>query len=101
MKLKSYKIPTVILAITTIFAPLVSAQDTFLKKYPSPQQQEIRSIIETNDNHLIFCGSKAIDSGIVAEIGFIAKINMNGDLVNSKTYDFYEGNSPVRQCGVA
>ncbi|MDD4598678.1 MAG: T9SS type A sorting domain-containing protein [Lentimicrobiaceae bacterium] len=70
-----------------------SAQDTFLKKYPSPQQQEILSIIETDDNHLIFCGSKAIDSGIVAEIGFIAKINMNGDLVNSKTYDFYEGNS--------
>jgi len=93
MKLKSYIYFIAILAITTIFASFVSAQDTFLKKYPSPQQQEIRSIIETDDNHLIFCGSKAIDSGIVAEIGFIAKINMNGDLVNSKTYDFYERNS--------
>jgi len=71
----------------------LQAQETFLKKYLSPDDTHIYSIVETDDNQLIFCGVIWPNPGLGAEFGTMMKISNNGELVSTKTYDFENGNS--------
>ena len=71
----------------------VKAQETFLKKYISPDDTHIYSIIETDDNHLIFCGVIWPNPGSGAEIGTMTRISNNGEYVSTKTYNAGNGNS--------
>jgi hypothetical protein len=75
------------------FFQILKAQDTFLKKYISPDDKAIYSIIETDDNHLIFCGSIWTNPELTGSIGTMSKISFNGELINSENYDYSAGNS--------
>ncbi|MBW6491648.1 MAG: T9SS type A sorting domain-containing protein [Lentimicrobium sp.] len=75
------------------FLPAVVAQNTFLKKYPSSENKSIYSIIETNDNHFIFCGAITPFPDSNEGIGTLSKITSEGDLILTKNYNMREGNS--------
>lgn len=85
------------LIITTIFSLSfflnINAQETFLKIYPSPDDKAIYSIIESDNHHLIFCGVIWTNPETSGEIGTLSKIDWNGELVSTKTYDLGDGNS--------
>jgi hypothetical protein len=70
-----------------------NTQETFLNKYISPDDKAIYSIIETDDNHLIFCGSIWTNPELTGSIGTMSKISFIGELINSENYDFTAGNS--------
>lgn len=87
---------TKFLIITLIhFAILqtLHAQETFLKIYQSPEDKAIYSIIESDDNHLIFCGVIWTNPELTGSIGTMMKIGMDGEIINSTNYDFEYGNS--------
>ena len=79
--------------LTISFLQTVKAQDTFLKKYASSGYKQIYSIIETDDNHLIFCGIVNVNSGAYVRKGTMSRISLDGNMVDTKDYDFDAGNS--------
>ncbi|MDY0103079.1 MAG: T9SS type A sorting domain-containing protein [Lentimicrobium sp.] len=75
------------------FSTFVHSQETFFKKYISSDDKAIYSIIETDDNNLMFCGIINTTSGNSDKIGTMSKINQNGDFIDTRNYDFGAGNS--------
>jgi hypothetical protein len=71
----------------------LKAQETFLKIYPSSADKAIYSIIESDDNNLIFCGVIWTNPELTGSIGTMMKIGMNGEVIDSANYDFENGNS--------
>ncbi|MGE5382804.1 MAG: hypothetical protein ACM3PX_05175, partial [Omnitrophica WOR_2 bacterium] len=69
------------------------AQETFLKIYPSSDCKEIYSVVESDDNNLIFCGVKNTNPEHTTSVGTMMKIAMNGEIVDSTNYAFENGNS--------
>lgn len=70
-----------------------NTQETFLKKYISSDDKAIYSIIETDDSHLIFCGSIWTNPELTGSIGTMSKISFNGELIKSENCDYSAGNS--------
>ncbi len=71
------------------------AQETFFKKYHSSEWKKINSIIETDDGHLIFCGVVYPINGTSERKGTITKIDLSGNLLLSRDYEFNCGNEMV------
>ena len=94
MKLKSNSFFTSLLILLfACFSTIVHSQETFLKIYPSPFGKEIYSIVETDDNQLIFCGRIYMNPGTSDRIGTMSKITSTGELINTRNYDHLSGNS--------
>jgi hypothetical protein len=74
---------TIILIYFIVFSTLVHSQETFLKIYPSPENQEVFGIVETNDNHLIICGSIEVNSIPDNNSGQLIKTTTSGEFVLS------------------
>ncbi len=84
---------SLLILLFACFSTIVNSQETFLKIYPSPYGKEIHSIVETDDNHLIFCGRIYMNPGTSDRIGTMSKITSTGGLVNTRNYDYLSGNS--------
>ena len=84
---------SLLIILFACFSTFVHSQGTFLKIYPSPEHQQSNCIIETDDNHLILCGTSSINTGQLTKIGKLIKMNMNGEIVQSATHDHHLGDS--------
>lgn len=72
---------------------LVVSQETFLKIYPSPEDQQSNCIVETDDNHLILCGTSSVNSDQLTQIGTLIKMNMNGEVLQMSIHNNILGDS--------
>jgi hypothetical protein len=84
---------SITLLFVVFFLQTVQAQETFLRKYQSPDYKQIYSIIETDDNSLIFCGIIKTNAGNYDRKGTISKISFVGNSIYTKDYVFEVGNS--------
>ena len=84
---------SIIFLFVLFFLQTVNAQETFLRKYQSPDYKQIYSIIETDDNGLIFCGIVKTNAGNYDRKGTISKISSVGNYIYTKDYAFEVGNS--------
>ncbi len=90
--MKNIKFISLTLLLLSII-PATKAQETFLKIYPSSDCREIYSVIESDDNNLIFCGVINTNPEHTTSVGTMMKIAMNGEIVDSTNYAFENGNS--------
>ena len=69
------------------------SQETFLKIYPSQEDKDIYNVFETNDGHFIFSGRILLNNSSYDRTGTMSKITSSGELVDSKNYNYSNGNS--------
>ena len=90
MKIRNYFM-TIILFL--FCSQSIHSQETFLRKYPSLEDKRVLNVFETNDNHIIFCGSVNFSNGVYYRVGTLSKITFNGELVDARNHNYTNGNS--------
>ncbi len=71
-----------IIAVLLLMSNISKSQTTFLKHYPSPEYDSFFSVAETENSGYIICGSKQIDGANSIFNSWVAKMDLQGVLIN-------------------